>query len=208
MDALLYFSLATIISFVASLQLGPVNLRVIQCTVEKSRYYAFLVGLGGSIPEILYAGLAFFITEQFNKEAFSSPWMHAITIPVFLFLAYTNFKPKKEKAKTTETHHSKGFGEGFVLALLNPQLITFWLLVIAYLKTKNQLLDATFFTQSMFVLGTATGAFLLQVTFIALAHRYKETIVNKTGKHFDSIIGGLFILLAIIDSIKLLTKLL
>lgn len=208
MDALLYFLIATAISYVASVQLGPVNLRVIQCTVEKSKYYALLVGLGGSIPEILYAGLAFFITEQFSRDSFSSPWMHAITIPVFLFLAYTNFKPGKKKEIHPDAHHSKGFGEGFVLALLNPQLVTFWLLTIAYLKTKNQLLDATLFSKSMFVLGTAAGAFFLQLTFIGLATRYKNTIVNKTGKHFDSIIGSLFLLLALIDSIKLLYKLL
>ena len=208
METLVYFVLATVISYLASLQLGPVNLRVIQCTVEKSRNYAFWVGLGGSIPEILYAGIAFFITEQFSEDSFSSPWMHVITIPVFLFLAYTNLKSSPKKEIKAHVNNGKGFGEGFVLALLNPQLITFWLLVIAYLKTKNLLLNATLFAQSMFVLGTAAGAFLLQLTFIALATRYKNVIVNKTGKHFSSIIGGLFILLALIDGIKLLNKLL
>lgn len=207
MDTLLYFVLATVVSYVASLQLGPVNLRVIQCTVEKSKYYAFWVGLGGSIPEILYAGIAFFVTEQFSKESFSSPWMHVITIPVFLFLAYTNFTSSPKKEIKAHAPNSKGFGEGFVLALLNPQLITFWLLVIAYLKSKNLLIEVSQITQALFVLGTAAGAFFLQLTFIALASRYKNTIINKTGKHFSSIIGGLFILLALVDGIKLLYKL-
>lgn len=209
MQATLYLLIAAVISYVASLQLGPVNLRVIQCTVEKNRTYALLVGIGGSLPEILYAGFAFFLTELLTPEQFHSNWMHVITIPVFLGLAIFNFQSKKKQQaiEGEEVSNHKGFWEGFVLALLNPQLITFWLIVIAYLKTKNYLLDATFLDKSMFILGSAAGAFVLQLTFIALATRYKDWILKKTGAYFDKMIGSLFLLLALADTIKLIKNL-
>lgn len=209
-QALLYFLLATVISYLASVQLGPVNLRVIQCTVQFNKAYALRVGFGGCIPELFYTTLAFFIIELINPEQFGQTWMHFITLPVFLFLAVTNLRKKHTSASidSTQPPHQKGFWEGFVLASLNPQLITFWLLIIAFLKTKNLLIAITWVEKVAFIAGSAAGAFLLQLTFIMIAVRYKEWILKKAGKSFNKIIGGLFLLLAIIDAAKLIKTLL
>jgi threonine/homoserine/homoserine lactone efflux protein len=196
-----------VISYVASLQLGPVNLRVIQCTVQYNKRYALRVGIGGSIPELFYTALAIIIIEQINPEQFSHNWMHAITIPLFLLLAIINLRKKntpKDIEATTTPPHGRGFWEGFTLATLNPQLITFWLIVIAFLKTKNIMTNSTLLQQGAFVLGSAAGAFVLQLTFITIANRYKEWIEKKAGKSFNKIIGGLFLLLALIDILSLL----
>jgi threonine/homoserine/homoserine lactone efflux protein len=208
-QALLYFLLATVISYLASVQLGPVNLRVIQCTVQFNKAYALRVGLGGCVPELFYTALAFFITELISPEQFEQAWMHFITLPVFLFLAITNLRKKHTPAKISDTppSHRKGFWEGFVLASLNPQLITFWLLIIAFLKTKNLLVDITWIEKSAFIIGSAAGAFLLQLSFILVAGRYKEWILKKAGKSFNKIIGGLFLLLALADAVKLIKTL-
>jgi threonine/homoserine/homoserine lactone efflux protein len=207
LTALLYFLLSAAISYVASLQLGPVNLRVIQCTVQFNKSYALRVGIGGSVPEIFYTALAFVIIEQIDPAQFSHNWMHAVTIPLFLLLAFINlrkkFIPKNIDTQSTPTHR-RGFWEGFVLAALNPQLITFWLLIIAFLKTKDILVSGTLLQQGAFVLGSAAGAFVLQLTFIAVAGRYKDWIVKKAGKSFNKLIGGLFLLLALADITKLL----
>lgn len=211
MTAVLYFFVATVISYVASLQLGPVNIKVIQSAIQHNRAYALRVGIGGSLPEIVYAGLAFLMVEMINPAQFSRNWMHYITLPVFIFLAVSNFvKPCKElKTNTGEAipPHHRGFFEGFTLAMLNPQLMTFWLLIIAFLKTKNLMMGATFAEKSMFVMGAAAGAFFLQLTFIALAGKYKEIIIQKAGKNFNKIIGSLFLLLAALDAAKLINNL-
>lgn len=212
MEAVLYLLASAIISYVASLQLGPVNLRVIQSTIEHNKRYALLVGFGGSLPELLYSGIAFYITELFDFETFDGKWLSLITLPVFIFLAIYNFRKKdttteKDPNALPPANH-KGFVEGFILAMLNPQLITFWLVIIAFFKTKGLLVDATFTQQSFFVLGTAIGAFVLQLTFIALATKYKDQIMKKMGKNFNKIIGGLFLLLAVVDASKLIYNLL
>lgn len=212
MESVLYLLAAAIISYVASLQLGPVNLRVIQSTIEHNKKYALLVGLGGSMPELFYSAIAFYITELINFESFDGRWLTAITLPVFIFLAIYNFRKKstteiKDPNALPPSNH-KGFIEGFILATLNPQLITFWLVIIAFFKTKGWLINATVLQQGSFILGTAIGAFVLQLTFIALASRYKTQIMKKLGKNFNKIIGGLFLLLAVIDASKLIYSLL
>lgn len=212
MEAVLYFLVAAGISYVASLQLGPVNLRVIQSTVQHNKSYALRVGFGGSLPEIIYAGIAFYITELIDFESFDSKWFSFITLPVFLFLALYNFL-KKSKPQSIDNvkevpSNGRGFIEGFILAMLNPQLITFWLIIITYLKTKGWLMDATLAQQSFFILGCAAGAFVLQLTFIAVAERYKNVILKKLGANFNKVIGGLFLLLALVDAFKLIKNLL
>ena len=169
------------------------------------------VGIGGSVPEIVYAGLAFLVVEFIKEEKFQGDWMYYITLPVFISLAVYNFiKPPSELTVNSEKpapSHGRGFFEGFVLAMLNPQLMTFWLLVIATLKAQKLILGATFFEKSMFVAGAAAGAFFLQLTFIILAERYKEIIIRKAGKNFNKIIGGLFLLLAVLQIAKLINNL-
>lgn len=208
MEAVLYFLVAAVISYVASLQLGPVNIRVIQSTIEHDKSYALRVGFGGSLPEILYAGIAFYITELIDFENFDGRWLSFITLPVFLFLAVYNFR-KKVSTNITDKNvlppsNKKGLFEGFVLAMLNPQLITFWLVIITFFKTKGWLVSASILQQSAFILGCAVGAFVLQITFIALTTKYKTRIMDKMGKNFNKIIGGLFLLLALVDATKLI----
>lgn len=208
MEAILYLVAAAVISYVASLQLGPVNLRVIQSTIQHNKKYALLVGFGGSVPELLYSSIAFYITEFIDFKSFDNKWLSLITLPVFIFLAVYNFRKKdntttKDPTALPPANH-KGFIEGFILAMLNPQLITFWLVIIAFFKSKGWLIDATLPQQSSFILGTAIGAFVLQLTFIALTSKYKDQIMKKLGKNFNKIIGGLFLLLAVIDASKLI----
>ncbi len=211
MEAIIFLLASAIISYVASLQLGPVNLRVIQSTIEHNKRYALLVGLGGSLPELLYAGIAFYITEFIDFNSFDGKWLSLITLPVFIFLAIYNFR-KKDTASNKDPNalppaNHKGFVEGLILAMLNPQLITFWLVIIAFFKSEGWLVDATLTQQIFFVAGTAIGAFVLQLTFIALATKYKDQIMKKLGKNFNKIIGGLFLLLAVIDASKLIYSL-
>lgn len=212
MEAILYLVAAAVISYVASLQLGPVNLRVIQSTIQHNKKYALLVGFGGSVPELLYSSIAFYITEFIDFKSFDNKWLSLITLPVFIFLAVYNFRKKdntttKDPTALPPANH-KGFIEGFILAMLNPQLITFWLVIIAFFKSKGWLIDATLPQQASFILGTAIGAFVLQLTFIALTSKYKDQIMKKLGKNFNKIIGGLFLLLAVIDASKLIYSLL
>lgn len=206
MDGILYLLIAAVISYTASLQLGPVNLRVIQATIEHNRRYALLVGIGGSLPEIIYAGIAFYITDFFAAGQFSQQWISYVTIPLFLFLTVINYRkpPVQVSTEPRATPHAKGFLQGFCLAMFNPQLITFWLIIITFLKTKNMLVVSSLYEKSMFVAGCCVGALFLQLTFIALVSRYKEQIVKRAGVNFNKLLAGLFLLMAVVDIVKLI----
>ena len=61
--AILLFS--SIASFIGSLQLGPVNLFVIDTTLNNNRQAAFWVACGGIIPEFIYCAFAVYSSSYF-----------------------------------------------------------------------------------------------------------------------------------------------
>ena len=58
MHILIIFFAATLTSFIGSLQLGPVNLFVIDTALNKNKANAYWVALGGVMPEFMYCALA------------------------------------------------------------------------------------------------------------------------------------------------------
>ena len=57
-ELLICFSVAAAISFVGSVQFGPVNLRVIQTACDYNMRSALVVAAGGILPEIIYSSIA------------------------------------------------------------------------------------------------------------------------------------------------------
>ena len=57
-EILLLFIIATVASFIGSLQAGLVNTAVLAHTVQRGPEAGRRLAIGGSIPEVLYAGAA------------------------------------------------------------------------------------------------------------------------------------------------------
>lgn len=87
MDALLALLIATVASFIGSLQAGLVNTAVLADTLRYGRTTARRTALGGAVPEILYAGLAFLAADRIL--AWTGQWgvtPHRITAVVLIVL--------------------------------------------------------------------------------------------------------------------------
>ena len=59
MDALFLFVIATVASFIGSLQAGLVYTAVLAHTIQRGRDAGRRMAIGGALPELLYAALAF-----------------------------------------------------------------------------------------------------------------------------------------------------
>ncbi len=203
MDFILFFFVA-FISFAGSIQLGAVNLAVIQTTLNRGRTAGILVAIGGSIPEIIYATLALKgLSFLQNNEAIIKI-LNLLIIPVFLIIGLLNIFQKSKNIEPLSIENDKkkvNFIKGFLLGMLNPQLLPFWFFVLVYLR--KYFIISSLSTKVSFVLGTASGAFAILFLFGYLAQRYRhrfEIIIKKYS--FNKIFGYLFIGLAIFQAIK------
>ena len=197
------FFIATVISFSGSLQLGPVNMHVIQTAINSNFRTSLLVAIGGCIPEIIYCTIAFGGSELIihNKQWFN--YFQIAAIFIFLIIGATALF-KKYQSKVIERSGPAPFLSGFILGILNPMLITFWISVITFLHQFNIAVTKTVYTQVAFVLGTAAGAFLLLLTFAIIVTKNKPSFIQNNQERINKILGLIFIILAVIQFLKLI----
>jgi len=199
------FILSFIISFVGSLQPGPVNLAVIASSFQKQYKNAIFIAIGGSLPEFLFCFIAFKAANFIVKwQPFFYYFQIIMAVLLLIVGLYLWFNKTNVSLKTTQQN---GFLLGTILAVLNPQLILFWTTVITYIHVNNLFelnLFETNFTLFYFCIGATFGAFSLHYLLIFLSKIFVNIPVKLFFSYADKTIAIIFVLLAIIQTIKLI----
>ena len=208
---MLVFLITFIISFIGSIHPGPINLSVIQTTLQKGFYSALLLAFGGVIPEIIYGYLAVEGVMLFEKYPKVFSVMNWTVVPILLGLGIQQIlhseKPKQFviPSKIVKGTALKGASaRGFFLSLFNPQLLPYWIVVLINYQHYSFLKISEFSDKLFFVLGTSTGAFTLNYVYAYLAFKQREKIFKYLNQsHFEQIIGWTFVVMGILQVIKL-----
>ncbi len=177
MQVLLLFVIATVASFIGSLQAGLVNTAVLAHTVQRGPEAGKRMAIGGSIPEVLYAGVAYlFANAVLDKLGIGQESIGRVVGSVligmglyFLFVFKPRFDPVKTELKPS------GIRRGLVLGLANPQLLLFWCGVVLALHAygiENQGLLG----MCAFGAGAFAGAIILLFQLVKLGHRAAERL--------------------------------
>lgn len=204
MTVLLLFLLITAISFAGSLQLGPVNLTVIQYTLNRSFKSGAWVALGGCLPEVLYAWLAVFGVSFINENSKLFYYLELAVIPVLLIMGLYNIlsKPKLIQQINITNIDRGALTVGFAMGMGNPQLLPFWAAVILGLETNEYFNFSGVLERTAVVLGAAFGAFLLLITIAKVTDKKRTQIISLQKFNANKIIGFIFIILAVIASVN------
>ena len=211
MHTLIIFFSSCIASFIGSLQLGPVNLFVIDTTINKNKVSAFWVALGGVIPEFIYCSLAVFSGGYFMRNQTVFLLFKIVLIAVLTIVAFVYFF-KKHKSKVINTKTSKVqlnpiafFLKGFSLAILNPQLLPFWMFIMVYFNSIKFLTLTSRFDKISYIFGAGFGAFILLVSIILTINNNRERIVRLiNNKYYYKALAILFFAIAMQQLVTLL----
>lgn len=215
---LLIFSITFLISFAGSFHPGPLNMSVIQNTLKKNLSAGIWMILGGVIPEMIYGILAVEGLKIFEQYPLVFEIMQWSVLPILLFVGWNYLKPKPVKEQIDEILEVNQMSEnaeitsltgdvlkGFLLSLLNPQLLPFWLIILINYQNYQVLHIENNLDKVAFVFGASAGAFLLNYFCAYIANRKRGLIFEYLSpKMFDTIMGWTFIVIALIQSIKLL----
>lgn len=194
------FILAGIISFAGSVQLGPVNFGTIQTALNKNKKAAILFGFGGSLPELLYCGLAFGSSNLLNQYEGLEAYLKYLTTGIlFVFGIYMMFQKPSEGGTKTGQKSGKEVWRGMTFGLLNPQLYPFWLIIITNLRSYNLVTNPSWLVQGAFVVGTAAGAFLLQYLVAVVTTRKREFVYMKLTTNYNKVFGGIILAVALVQ---------
>jgi threonine/homoserine/homoserine lactone efflux protein len=204
---IIFFATAAV-SFIGSLQLGPVNLIVIQSVLKRNLQAGLWIALGGCLPEMIYATAA--LGAGMWLEQNPSIWnvLEWTAIPVLLSIGIVIFfTPNRSPQLKNEQQQSYSFLKGLTLGLLNPQLFPYWLIMLVQFRMYNVLRVKTSLEQIAFILGTAVGALGLLIGVAYLTSHFRENLLVRLEEfNFNRFLGALFVLLAVGQLLKLYLK--
>ncbi|MFY7909216.1 MAG: LysE family translocator [Emticicia sp.] len=196
--------LTALISFVGSIQPGPVNLSVVQATLSQSFKVGVWVAASGTLPEIIYTLIALKGQTFLNKNPLIFEVLEIAVIPFFLIIGIHSFYFQSKTIKDFNLAKRRSYIlVGFVNGMLNPQLLPFWVVVLVYLNTYFNL--NSFSSKLSFVLGAALGAFLVLLNFAFLAKHFQHALLVFFHRYsIEKVIGLFFILMSVFQTFKIL----
>ena len=177
MEPVLLFLISTVASFIGSLQAGLVNTAVLAHTVQRGPAAGRRMAIGGSIPEVLYAGVAYLFANALLEKLGIGQDRIGMAVGIvlvgmgvyFTFVFKPKFDPERMEVKAT------GVRRGLVLGLANPQLVLFWCGVVLALHAYG-IKGQGVFGMIAFGLGAFTGAILLLFQLVKLGQRAVERL--------------------------------
>ncbi len=196
MDALLVFAIATVASFIGSLQAGLVNTAALAATLRNGTASGMRTAWGGCIPEFLYAAVAYVAADQVlawtegfggTVERVAGGVMIALGIYFIFFLRPFPSARELEEKRT-------GFLNGLLLGLMNPQLLLFWCGV--RLAVEGFGVDVHGWPAIVaFGLGAFAGAMTLLVLLVRLGRRMQGKLGSKVLHNIFRAVGAVLVVI-------------
>jgi threonine/homoserine/homoserine lactone efflux protein len=177
LDALLLFAVATVASFIGSLQAGVVNTAVLAHTIKWGRQAGRRMAIGGAIPELVYGAVAYvgagWLVETVGLDG------RGITLVVASILlalgAYFLFFYHPRPAAVGEDKLTGDLRRGMLLGFANPQLLLFWCGVRLLVGTW-QLDQSGILPVIAFGAGAFTGAIILLFILVRMGVKAQEKL--------------------------------
>jgi len=184
-----------------SIPVGPVNLTIMNEAARRGFKWAFLIGLGATIMEVIYCTVAFTGFASFFERGYIKAAMELFSFVFMLFLGVkfllatsvpaTNAVEERIEGKL---HPHSAFMIGFVRVMGNPGVLVFWIILAANFISREWVLpdQATKFA-CVGGVAAGTGVWFLGLSWaMSLGHQKWSAKTLLRMEHLSGI--GLLIL--------------
>jgi len=192
-----------IMAFGGLLAPGMLNMTAVRTSIEKGKKAGIVFSAGAASVVFVQASIALIFANYLNQHPEIISKLKIAGVVVFFILAIFFFLQARKKF-TADGKNRKGnlFFIGVFMSSINMLAIPFYLGLSTYLSAKEQIiLSQPFIT--IFVVGSALGAFMLFVTYVGLANTIVKK-VNFIAKNINYVLSLLFFILAVITLMKIL----
>jgi threonine/homoserine/homoserine lactone efflux protein len=192
MEAIITFFIAFFFSFIGTIPPGTLNLTIVQMGLAHRVRQAWRFALASSAVEYIYAWIA----VEFESLITSSPAVienfELITAIVMITLGVVSLLTAKKPSPIVERFNESGFRKGFILGVLNPMALPFWVAMTAYIRSQRWVTLDTGIELHAYLLGVALGGFALMMVFFFLA---RKVVVYFEGNTWLKRIPGITLLI-------------
>lgn len=195
-----------IISFLGSLPLGTLNVAAMQIGIQESIRDAMYFSLGSLLVEMIYVRGSLVGIDWVRKQQKLMKAMEWITLGIVLALAVGSFvaalKDGGETKNVMLQNNMHRFLLGMFMCAINPVQIPFWFGWSTVLFSKN-ILEPNRAQYNSYIIGIGLGTLAGNCVFI-FGGQWMVQKISNSEKYLNWVIGGIFLLTAIIQLIKIL----
>lgn len=170
--------------FGAALPLGPINILIMNEAL-KSYKNALSIGLGAMSADLTYLFMIFYGLAPYLQESVILKSFSLFGGVFLLYLSYLIFKGRNagaQRGKTSQMNHAlMHYFKGYILTLLNPYTIFFWLSITTYSLNSGSIYAVVF---GMIV------AILLWITLMPLFVYKKRALISKNIAYKIAIVSA------------------
>ncbi|HXT40011.1 MAG TPA: LysE family transporter [Candidatus Angelobacter sp.] len=195
--------------FLVSIPVGPINISIVNEGAVRGFGWAFLIGLGATIMEVIYCAVAF----AGFAPLFDSRWVKA-TMELVSFLLMLGLGVKYLLARslpaTTRSvesiehrlHPHTAFWTGFVRCLGNPGVLLWWITAAATFIAHDRMND-TWPSKGACLLGVALGCFAWFTLLSFLAARRHGRFSTNTLLKMSRASGATLLVVSLLIGARL-----
>ena len=197
----MHFIFGLLGSFLGGVAFGPINLSVVDLTLKKSIHSALRFSAAAAIVEIFQAIIAVMFGKLISRKIVEFPELKLLVIVFFVILGlFFLFKKDNPKTELKTERNSSNIINGFIVALLNPQTIPYWIFVLAYLKSSNVLYLKSW-RLILFLAGVSIGKFIILSLYGYLSEHINKHFENL-NEYVGKVIGGLLLVVGLVQAIN------
>jgi threonine/homoserine/homoserine lactone efflux protein len=200
---ILYFLIGVFASFIGALPLGASNIAVINTTIKQNAKQAFKIAIAAGVAEVLLSYYALhcnmIVRDFFNRNM----WIQFVIVIILMFVgSFLLFK--KEKVPKKSKFISSKYATGFLLGILNPPVLIYWIVAFGIINNNNLMLSLSspLLLLSLFFTGVYLGKLLTLYLYSKFSIKLKSKVHN-IGLVVNKVTGILLIVIGIAQAIKL-----
>jgi threonine/homoserine/homoserine lactone efflux protein len=198
---IMHFIFGLVGSFLGGVAFGPINLSVVDITLKVNMKSAIRFSIAAAFAELLLAYIAIMFGKIISRRIEEFPELKLLVIAFFIILGlFFILKKDTPKTETSPGKNSSKFLNGFVVAILNPQVIPYWIFVLAYLKSANVLYLKSWHLL-LFLAGISLGKLIILTLYGYLSEYIKRHFAN-INDYVSKTIGSLLIVVGLVQAIN------
>ncbi|WP_452218372.1 LysE family transporter [Lacinutrix undariae] len=212
MNFIIYLFLGLITAIIGALPLGTTNVAVINTTIKESLSNALKIVYTAALAELILVVIAIAFNMQIESFVDMNVWLQYAIAIVLLVVGIVLLSGRKDCVKDEndeciiikKRYNLSKQMLGFILGLVNPTVLIYWILVVSFLNKKMLYLNihVDYVILFTFLIGVFLGKVITLYGYGTFSNVLKVKMKNITTR-VNRIIGALLVFISIFQFSKL-----
>lgn len=200
-----YLIVGVLASMFGAIPLGASNIAVINTTLKQNASQALKIALSAAVAEVLLSYYALHFNVLIRNFFKTHLWIQIVIIVILFAVGiFLFFKKDKQQAQQKKKRIQSKYATGFVLGLLNPPVLIYWVIAFGVLNSNNIMLslNSSLTILILFFVGVYIGKLITLLIYSKFSVYIKHRVQNITSI-INKVTGVLLVFIALLQAIKL-----